>query len=683
MSTTLSVCASARYRAAVLGAAAMAVGLALAPCHAQDDEFAWFRLTSVDGSVSLRYLQDETATRQGGTSASTVQSDLRAAALVFLGTRSFVYHPNFLALDIGFGPIFQRSRFVTESGGLREETSASKGLYDLSARATFLRGKPYTGAIFYEHLNPYVSVGPAQVILQENTRRGIEFSLLDPVTPVPMTVEANRLRSLGRGSGRVVDDQADRYSLTADRSLGRLGSTRLRVDGARLDSQSGSADLPIARSTSSSTSAGLDTRLQFGAEDRYRLTNLITYSSLQYGLGANPPADRQDVRGFLDLRARNSERLQTYANFDAANADQGAVRSQRRSGFAGATWWPVSDLATTLQARGEEVRTTEFTSTLRGVSGSADYQWSLAGGRAQIGYAARYDDRSQRAAALTTPVIGERHVLAGVAFVALDRPRVVPGSVVVTNEARTQVYVLGRDYLLSVIGIETRIQRIVTGDIADGQTVLVDYAVEVGGSFDYTQLDQTVNLFWSWRNRFHAYARWYDAAPHLTAGLPLLTLNTVRSTTVGTRAEFPVATLWTVGGSVENEDRRETILPFKRNASDAFVQWEEALLGHGGIRIGARRLRVAYEFSPQDVDLTGYDVRYWVFTAWGIEVQADWSSETDVGAAIERRRDFGSLRARWRYRQLLMTLGVTRTREEQGTLQTTRTLGQWLLHRSF
>jgi hypothetical protein len=291
-------------------------------------------------------------------------------------------------------------------------------------RATFLRGKPYTGALFYEHLNPYVSVGPALVILQENTRRGAEFSLLDPATPVPMTVEANRSRASGRGSTLVVDDQLDRYSLTAGRALGRVGSTRLRIDGTRQDSQSGSVDLPIVRTTSSGAAAGLDTRVNFGAEDRYGLTNLITYSSLRYGLGLNPPADRRDARGLLDLRARHSDALRSFVNVHAANADQGDVRSQTRSGAVGATWWPAQDLATTIEARGERVRTTEFTSTLRGATASADYQWNLAGGRAQASYAARYDVRSQTAFALTTPVIGERHVLTGVSIVPLDRPRI-------------------------------------------------------------------------------------------------------------------------------------------------------------------------------------------------------------------------------------------------------------------
>ncbi|MBA4178784.1 MAG: hypothetical protein C0505_19850, partial [Leptothrix sp. (in: Bacteria)] len=623
------------------------LGLAAAAGNVQavDEEFATLRITEVTGALTLKQLNDRTETRSGAADATLAQSIHSSTVVASVAARGFVYHPNLASFEGGFGLIGQRSRYGSDAAGVFGDTRASERLYDLSARITVLRDKPYTGSVYYEHLNPTVSVGPALVIVQETSRQGVQLALLEPFTPVPVSLDAERLNSTGRGSGRVVDERTDRYSLTASRALGRLGSTRLRVDNLRLNSQSGSVGLPISRTASNTLTAGLDTRLQFGADRRYALANLITYNTLGYSLGAEPPADRRDLRGYLDLRARHSPRLQSFATVDLLSASQGARRSQSRAGFGGVTWSPVADFVSTLELRSESLDATDYATSSRSALASAIYQRNWAGGRAQAAYAVRYDTRSQRATSPSAPVIGEPQVLAGSTAVALDRNRVVAGSLQVANATRTQLYVEGRDYLVTVLGTQTRLERILTGDIADGQTVLTDYAVETGGSFDSTQLDQSLSLSWSWANRVSLSARWIDSVPRISAGVPLLTLNTVRSRILRAQADLPVAGLWSAGGNVEYENRYETILPFRRTAVQAYVQWEEALFGQGGIRVGTHRQRVIYDAALQDVDLVGYDVRYRVFTVDGIDVQADWTSETDTGRAVTRRREFATLRA--------------------------------------
>lgn len=674
----------ARRRRVVALSVSCIAAFTVCPCNAQDrGEFTAFRLTDVSGSVSLAYMKDRAATAAGPGSDGSVLLHSRSVAMVSLNTRSYVYHPSLLSLEAGVGAQFQHASYVAESDGSRGTTATGKPLYDLTLRATILRDKPYTGSLFYERLNPSVTVGPAIVILQENTRKGVQLALLAPATPIPLTLDITRQRTIGSGSGRVLDDLTDRYTLTADTAIQRIGTSRLRIDGSKLDSQSGSVDLPIVRTTNSSTSAGLDTRLQFGQEDRYRLTNLITYANLRYTLGHLVPADRTDRRVYLDLSSRHSAEMQSRISVDGSNSEQGMVNSRTRQASAGATWWPARDLISTLELRSNRISTTAYESTDRGIAASADYQFALAGGRAQAGYAARHSARSQQAVVPTTPVVGERHLLSGVNFATLDRQHVVPGSIRISNEPRTQTYLEGRDYVVVVVGNLTRVQRIVTGDITDGQTILVDYDAETGGTFDSTQLDQTLNLSWAMSNRFNVYARWFESSPRLRAGAPRFALNSVKSGTLGVRADWPIAVLWSVGGNVEYENRRESVLPSRRGSADLFVQWEEAWLGPGSVRLAARRQRVDYDGLAQDVDLAGYELHYRVAMPSGLELLADLSTESDVGGLVVRRRDFGSIRARWRFRQLMSTLSITRVDEAQGVLRTRRAVGQWLLQRDF
>ena len=161
-------------------------------------------------------------------------------------THSYAYHPNFVSLDIGGGPILQRQTFANDAG----DSQSQGALYNFTGRATFLRDKPYRGSVFLDHLNPTVSVAPGQVLTQENTRYGFDFSLLAPVTPVPMHVDASRAHFQGRGADRLIDDQVDRMNFRANRVFGAYGSTQFQYQSTHQQSLSGSPGLPIQSSTS-------------------------------------------------------------------------------------------------------------------------------------------------------------------------------------------------------------------------------------------------------------------------------------------------------------------------------------------------------------------------------------------------------------------------------------------------
>lgn len=119
----------------LLAVLAAVLGSSAADCRAQ--EIAPFRLTGVEGYASARFIRDEFTTVQPGTRSRSGLSDMREE--LFVMTHSYVYHPNFLSLDLGAGPIFQRGRFYTDAN----DTTSSSTLYNLSARASFLRDKPY------------------------------------------------------------------------------------------------------------------------------------------------------------------------------------------------------------------------------------------------------------------------------------------------------------------------------------------------------------------------------------------------------------------------------------------------------------------------------------------------------------------------------------------------------------
>ena len=645
------------------------------------EEIEPYKLTGVDGYVTLQYVQDQQTTASPGPAARSHQAQSGIRNEIFAMSHSYVYHPNLMTLDLGGGPILHGESYTGDSG-----TAKARGaLYNLSARATLLRDKPYTGSLFFSHLNPTVSVAPGQVLTQENTRYGFDFSLLAAASPLPLQAGLVRSHNQGRGVDRLVDDRIDQFNLSASRSYGALGSTQVQYQTSRQISLSGSENLPIQSSTASNRALNLDTRLQFGDNRQYDLANVLSFNTQAYALEAAAFPQLEDARFMLDLRARHSDRLHSYGFYNYGHSSQGELNSVTQAASAGLSCWPLTGLETAFAARGENNRTRQFAARSHGIDGSIRYEQALPLGVAQISYGVRYDARSQQTQAPQTGVLGERITLSGVAYVALAHPHVVAGSPVVTNAARTQTFVAGLDYVLTVVGSETRLQRLIGGNILDGEPVLADYAYDVGGTYAYNQTDQTLNLNWNVSRHVSVYFRRFTSAPQLASGSPTFPLNEVTSATSGLRADLPIniGLQITIGGGIEYEKRRETVAPYQRTADDFYIQTDEPLLGLGNLRASIRRSRIEYAAAAQNSDLRGEELRFWSRHWFGINLTAALSAERDDAGLIPRHRVDGSIGAQWQERKFTLTSSLIRTRETQAGVERNRSTFQFLAKRDF
>jgi len=657
------------------------VALLLLADRSRAAEIEAFKLTGIDGYVTLNYVQDQQTTDQPGTASRSRQAQSGFRNEIFVMTHSYVYHPNLMTLDLGGGPILHSESFTGETGAAR----ARGALYNLTARATLLRDKPYTGTVFFSHLNPTVSVAPGQVLTQENTRYGFDFSLLGAASPVPLQAGFTRSHSQGRGADRLVDDRIDQFNLGASRSYGALGSTSVQYQTSHQASQSGSQNLPIQSSKASNHALNVDTRLQFGEKRQYDLANLVSFNTQGYALGSAALPDLKDGRFVLDLRARHSDKLHSHGLYNYGHSHQGELDSVIQAASAGLSYWPVTGLETSLGMRGDNNRTRQFNARSNGIDGSFRYEQPLPVGVGQLSYGARYDSRAQQAQSSQTSVLGELITLSGVAYIALSRPNVVGGTPVVSNAGRTQIFVAGVDYLLTVVGTETRLQRLIGGRILDGEQVLVDYAYDVGGTYAYNQFDQTLNLNWSLSRYANGYFRHFISAPRLASGSPSFPLNEVRSSIYGLRADLPFnpGLQVTLGGGIEFEDRHESVSPYRRMANDLYLQTDEPLFDFGNLRASLRRSRIEYAVAAQNSDVRGYELRYWSRQWFGIDLTAVLSAERDDAGLVPRHRSDGSIGVQWQERKFTLTSGLIRTRETQAGIERNRTTFQFLAKRDF
>jgi hypothetical protein len=79
-------------------------------------------------------------------------------------------------------------------------------------------------------------------------------------------------------------------------------------------------------------------------------------------------------------------------------------------------------------------------------------------------------------------VINENHFMVGLEPTELERLEVLTPTIVVTDDRDAVTYVEGLDYTVTVRGLVTELRRVATGDIADGEVVLVDYDHRLAGT---------------------------------------------------------------------------------------------------------------------------------------------------------------------------------------------------------
>lgn len=667
------------------------------PAAGEIDRIAPFRITSVEGMIGTRYWRDtnDVITRifsgpdgvDTGERVPLRQSLSNLRGELFVLARGYVYHPKLAALEMGAGPVYDVNGFTSDGS----TTTTRDTNYNLLLRGRFLAGKPYRGELFYERTNDSQPIGPAQSLLTQTTRYGAAAALFAPVTPVPVTISANRLERRGTGSEQVVADRIDDFDLKAEREIAGRGDVHFHYQMTRTDSLSGSVGVPIHPSRTDAGRAELDSRLVFGDARQYDFFGALSANTIETSTGVGSDFDTRQWRATLDLRARHSETLRTDARYqyDATrqSTDSGPQTATIHAVGGGLTYQPTPMTSGTLNADATTTRGTSVSSDQATLAGSASHRIALPVGELTGGVRTSFRNLDQRTTNAVARVLGERITLADSVFRTLHNSLIVARSIVVMNAQRSQTYTEGIDYAVDVVGVNTRIQRLVGGNIVDGQEVLVDYDFDVGGTYAVNQFDNSADISWRISSIYSVYARWSDSSLRLQSGTPSSPLNPGRTVVYGTRADVPLPFVIdaTLGGLAEWEDRREVIAPYRRTTFEAYGEVALPWLSRSGVHLGARRQRLEYPLTPtRDVRQSHYDARLWSRLPGGIEMSVGANRDRDRGSPIVER-EYRSLlsRLRWRVRRFTLTAEYARVFESQGAIERTHSRGQIALRRDF
>lgn len=219
-----------------------------------------------------------------------------------------------------------------------------------------------------------------------------------------------------------------------------------------------------------------------------------------------------------DLRIDHTDTLSTDYRYNLSFLNTQGFQTVSHSGDIGLQHRLFESLATLLNA---QARSTSFQNGgTFGYGGNGDLNYTKKiwwDGRFLGGVDLAYRIEDQEVPSGTLFVTGESHAFPPSQQFFLNNPRVIASSVVVTNEARTEIFQQGFDYVLSAIGEELQVDRIIGGRILEGEPLLVDYEFATAPSLKFATRTNGFNIGLDY-NWFLVYLRDSRSVQNLLSG---------------------------------------------------------------------------------------------------------------------------------------------------------------------
>jgi hypothetical protein len=255
----------------------------------------------------------------------------------------------------------------------------------------------------------------------------------------------------------------------------------------------------------------------------------------------------------------------------------------------------------------------------------------------------------------------------GTAPISLSRDFVVAGTVIVRNATGTQTFIENVDYLLSEFGSTPRIERIISGSILDGETVRVDYAAETGGTFEFSQINQSLSVDFRFARFHNIFFRYDNRRQNLQSGSPTLPFNSVEAFEIGLREQIPLRSSGVqISGEARYLRQDEDINPFNRTSLSLSIQ--APLSQKLKLNASVSRNRVDNLLSEEDSDLTVFNANVTWLALRSLTIRAEGNYAEDTGGTILRSNTQWKLTANWRYRRVSLRLDSRYVEQRQGDI---------------
>ena len=478
--------------------AALAFGVAVSavpvPCPAQPNtprELTGVEFTDFGGHVDfvLRW-------RDRDQTSKTTPSETRSEETIFeesltLETEGYIYHPNFLEFGLAGTFGLTQEEFEEVVDGQERSSTQDGELYEFDVDALIFKKRAFPITVFAHRGRGLVPRPFLPSLETTTTNYGFTWQYVSKKTPINLQFSHTDAKLSPLLVARGPDDE------------GRQKNTELRFEAAyhfsdhhvlSLLYEYESVEEEPFEVDYDANEITLTHRLGFGDRHRHHLRSEINYRD-QHGT-----IDLERVRWREDLRLEHSDTLQSRFRFEALDRRRGTrsgdvadvdEESFLLSGSLRHQLYQSLTSQVRLFARKQEFEP-DLDITRWGGQANATYRKTNPWGVLHANYGFRVEWNDQDGPPQVAEVIDEPQTFQDPDPIILRNRNILVGSISLKAQDRVTIYQRGRDFVLRLIGNLVEIERVVTGRISNGETVLVDYRFSFGGSFD---LDTVAHQF--------------------------------------------------------------------------------------------------------------------------------------------------------------------------------------------
>ena len=478
---------------------------------------------------------------------SDYQESLYFTGGLRLNTRSYIWHPNFLKLDVGaaYFPESNQDDYVVNPD--RSEIRTLKGL-DLGA--ILFDSRPLSINSWASWNDSYQNRENLTNIRSLTRRLGSSLAFRNRFLPLYLEYQDIKWDQEEIQSGRLYRTGNRNFEIGTQKSFSERDHSELKYIHGQFTRQ----DLNNPEIQNMDNIISFRNRLYFDREKKYTLRSSIRNTDRT----GNQTNNVFDWRESLLLRLpADFDFRGTYSLYDKDEPMQSMRRNRINAGLSHKLY---ESLRTGLTYEYSGISHSYYKESRHQSGVNLNYTKKIPAGQLKLSYSYTFLRNQMEAEALFLPVYNESYELMDGEITMLQRPYVDESTVVVRDVTGTLIYREGLDYILVEQGDFLEIQRVPGGQIPNGESVYLDYYFVQSGSYKY---DAHTNAFSVRLVLFERFLELYYRGIFMDYSniekSDLLVLNYIRGNTFGGLVRVGPAEL-----GAEYELRNSTITPFKQ-----------------------------------------------------------------------------------------------------------------------